>query len=403
GSLILQRSLQNGLYRSMHKRVRILFDANPIAIAGKSGVGHYAAYLIQSLADAYPEHLELVGHYYDFLGRKHPQDLPTAPNIRYRPTKLFPGKIPNMLRRLGMPIPFEFLVKCRGDVLLFPNFLTQPSLLHKPIVVTVHDLCFLEHPEFVSTLNLHDLRRYVPQSIKRARLILAVSEFTKRSIHAAYGVQSNTVLVTPVPPLRREHLPQARAKQIVRNLGIEKPYLLFVGNLEPRKNLTSLVEAYAQSNIARTHSLILAGGRGWKNEVLLQRVEQLQAQGTGIILPGYITDEQKTALLQNASLVTMPSYYEGFGMPVLEAFAYGVPVALSDIPVLREVAGKAAFYFDPYDIRSIADTLDSAVQNTAVRTSQQKLMPEVLKKYSWQDTAHNVVTKIEQIKKNGEA
>jgi len=387
----------------MSKKIRILFDANPIAIAGKSGVGHYAAYLIQSLADAYPDHIELVGHYYDFLGRKHPQDLPAAPNIRYRPTRLFPGKIPNMLRRLGMPIPLEFLVGCRGDVLLFPNFLTQPSLFHKPIVVTIHDLCFLEHPEFVSTLNLHDLRRYVPQSIQRARLLLAVSEFTKQSIHAAYGVQNDTILVTPVPPIRQDHLSQDHAKQIIRNLGIEKPYLLFVGNLEPRKNLTSLVEAYAQSNVARTHSLILAGGRGWKNEILLQRIKQLQAKGTDIILPGYITDKQKTALLQNALLVTMPSYYEGFGMPILEAFTHRVPVAISDIPVLHEVAGEAAFYFDPHDVQSIATTLDSAIQNTTKRISQQRLMPEVLKKYSWQDTAHNLMTKIEQIIKNGEA
>ncbi|HEU4965989.1 MAG TPA: glycosyltransferase family 1 protein [Candidatus Saccharimonadales bacterium] len=386
----------------MSKRIRILFDANPIAIAGKSGVGHYAAYLVQSLADTYPDRVELIGHYYDFLGRKHPQQLPTAPNIRYRPTKLFPGKIPNMLRRLGLPIPFELLIKSRGDVLLFPNFLTQPSLFHKPIVVTVHDLCFLDHPEFVNTLNLHDLRRYVPQSIRRANLVLAVSEFTKQSIRNAYGVQDDMLLVTPVPPLNRDQLPQAQAKQVVLNLGIERPYILFVGNLEPRKNLSSLVEAYAQSSVAHTHSLILAGGRGWKNEALMQRINELQAQGADIILPGYITDEQKTALFQQASLVTMPSYYEGFGMPVLEAFAYSIPVAVSDIPVLREVAGDAAFYFDSHDIQSIADTLDSAITDTAERASQLKLMPKILKKYSWHDTARSVIAKIEEFISNRE-
>lgn len=384
----------------MPKKIRILFDASPIAIAGKSGVGHYASYLIQSLAAAYPERIELIGHYYNFLGRKHPESLPQAANVSYRPTKLFPGKVPNMLRRLGVPIPFELLIKCRGDILLFPNFLTQPSLFHKPIIVTIHDLCFLEHPEFVSNVNLHDLQRYVPQSVQRARLILAVSNFTKQSVHTAYGVPMSDIMVTPVPPLSPKAISSTRAGKVVAGLGITRPYILFVGNIEPRKNLTSLVEAYAISKISRTHSLVLAGGKGWKNGALLQRIHELQAQGAHIVLPGYITDEQKAALLHDAAFVTLPSYYEGFGMPILEAFSYGIPVAISDIPALREVAGDAAFYFDPHDVAGMAQALNAAVHNAAQRESHQALMPGVLAKYSWEATAHKLIANIEDYLSN---
>src|SRR4051812_43662314 len=188
----------------MAKKMTILFDASPIAIAGKSGVGHYSTYLIQALADAYPDELRLVGHYYDFLGRKHPTSLPQASNIAYRPTKLFPGKVTNMLRRFGISIPFELLVRQRGDILLFPNFLTLPSLYRKPLVVTIHDLCFLEHPEFVAGRNLQDLTKYVPQSISRSSLVLAVSRFTKLSVERAYEVPPERIVVTPVPPLEQK-------------------------------------------------------------------------------------------------------------------------------------------------------------------------------------------------------
>lgn len=377
------------------KPMTILFDANPIAISGKSGVGHYAAYLVQALADAYPDDLRLIGHYYDFLGRKHPVGLPVAANITYHPTKLFPGRIPNMLRRLGVSIPFELLARSRGDVLLFPNFLTQPSLFRKPVVVTIHDLCFAEYPEFVNTLNLHDLRRYVPQSIERASLILAVSEFTKQAIHTTYNVDPGRIVVTPVPPLQTKAVPPQEAGTLVRELGVRKPYILFVGNLEPRKNLLSLVEAYAQAKALHdSYSLVLAGGKGWKNEALLRRIEELQRQGLSIVLPGYVSDAQKTALYQRSSLVAMPSYYEGFGMPILEAFEYGIPVAASDIPVHHEVAQDAAAYFDPYDIAAIASTMTTVLEDKSLRKRLIAREPDALGRYSWADTAERVVKEI---------
>ena len=381
------------------KQMTVLFDANPIAISGRSGVGHYSHYLVQALADAYPDELRLIGHYYDFLGRKHPADLPVAPNISYRPTKLFPGKLTNMLRRLGMPLPLEILAKHRGDVLLFPNFLTLPSLFRAPSVVTIHDLCFLEYPQFVSDLNLHDLRHYVPTSIQHASLILAVSDFTKNAIVDAYGVKPEKIVVTPVPPLKKAMMSAETARKLVAETGISKQFILFVGNLEPRKNLLNLIEAYrlCPPEIRDKHSLVLAGGKGWKNEDLLARVKQLQQAGMDIVLTGYVSDDQKDALQQQASLVVLPSFYEGFGMPILEAFRFGVPVAASDIPVLREVAGDAAAYFNPDDAADIAHAMTSALTDDKLRQRLIGREPAELNKYSWEKTAHTLFAKLREI------
>ncbi len=379
-------------------KIKILFDANPIAISEKSGVGHYSAYLVRAIAEAYPDDLQLVGHYYNFLGHKHPM-LPQAPNITYKPTKLFPGRVINMLRRFGIPIPFEWLIKSRGDILLFPNFLTQPSAYKKPIIVTIHDLCFVEHPEFVNTLNLHDLKRYVPQSLDRASLVLAVSEFTKKSIMKTFDVPCNHIIVTPVPPLGKETIADELVSKLVKDLGIHKSYILFVGNLEPRKNLGSLVEAYAacDADIKAAYSLVLAGGKGWKNEDLLARISELQSNGADIILPGYISDEQKAALYRKASVVVLPSLYEGFGMPILEAFQYSVPVVASDIPVLREVANDAVLYFDPAEISDMAKAISTVLTNSPLREVLIKKGATQLQRYSWHNTAGLIYEKFREL------
>jgi glycosyltransferase involved in cell wall biosynthesis len=372
-----------------NKPLKILFDANALVNGRKSGVGHYTHYLVQSLATAYPDQVRLVGHYYDFLGRKRPDDLPQAPNIRYRVSRIVPGRAVNMLRRLGLSVPFELLVKTRGDILLFPNFLSQPSLRRKPIVATIHDLCFLAHPEFVSDLNLHDLQHYVPKTIKRSSLDLAVSEFTKQSLQEAYAVSSDRLMITPVPPLQKVEVSRANQDKQLKHLGIGKPYILFVGNLEPRKNLIGLIEAYSQltEGLRSKHSLVLVGGAGWKNEDLLARIATLQAEGFDIITPGYVDDSQKAALYSQATLVVMPSFYEGFGMPILEAFQYGAPVAASDISVLHEAGGDGVAYFDPNQPTDIAAVIAQVLTDQKLRAKLVSEGTKQLAKYSWDKTA----------------
>ncbi len=381
------------------KLIKILFDANPLAAGGKSGVGYYTYYLVQSLADAYPDKLQLTGHYYNFLASKKNVDLPTGTNVVYKSSRLWPGKATNLLRRLGAELPFELLIKQRGDVLLFPNFLNLPSLFSEPIVTVIHDLGYLDHPEFVSSRNLRDLQTLVPKTINRSRLIIVNSRFTKERVQQTYGLSDNELLLTPIPPLKVNKLPANQAASLAQKLGIERNFILFIGNLEPRKNLSSLIEAYVRldERLRSEFSLVLAGGRGWKNEQLSARISELQAADYNIITPGYITDDEKAALYQRATAVILPSYYEGFGMPILEAYSYGVAMAVSDIEVLREVAQNGAVFFDPADVDDIKNKISSLLESRRLRTKLIKAQPAVVAKYSWTETAHQLYRAFEDL------
>jgi hypothetical protein len=135
------------------RAITLLFDAGPLVYGNKTGVGRATEGLVLSLAKAYPNELELVGHYFDFLHRKKDLALPSAPNIHYRITTLVPGKVFNMLRRLGVWIPFEFLVKKRGDFHLFPAFVGWPSLYKTPSAPFVHDITYIDYPQYVDDVT----------------------------------------------------------------------------------------------------------------------------------------------------------------------------------------------------------------------------------------------------------
>lgn len=375
------------------KKLRILFDANPLAQSSKSGVGYYTYRLINSLAQEYPLQLELIGHYYDFLGRKGALDLPTAPNIHYRTTRLIPGKVFNLLqRRFGLTIPLELLARCRGDVLFFANFTLLPSLFRRPRVVTIHDLYFTEHPEHIQAKNLVFMNRFVPAAIRGADLILAVSEFTKQEIIKKYDIPDERIIVTHIPPQPGTKQDTKTSQALITGLGIPGKYILFVGTLEPRKNLTTLVKAYEALDPALRdkYSLVLAGGKGWNDDELQSTIAAAQAQGLAVITPGYISDEQKAALYAEASIVAVPSWYEGFGMQLLEAMAEDVPVLASNIPVFHEVADDAALYVKPDDVADVSHGLAQLLNDTTLRQQLVKAGQARLKTFDWKLIAQEV-------------
>lgn len=382
------------------KPLTILFDANPLAASGKSGVGYYTSRLIAALAAEYPNEIVLIGHYYDFLGRKKDLDLPQAANITYCTTRVLPGKFFNGLRRyLRVQVPLEILARCRADVLLFPNFSIGPSLFSKPRVVTIHDLYFTVHPEHINANNIDFLQKFVPRAVAQAELILAVSENTKQTIVATYHEPVEKILVTPIPPPLPVIVAEDVLQQTLHGLGIKKNYLLFVGNLEPRKNLIALIAAYQQlpADLRNNYSLVLAGGKGWNDGGITAAITQAQQAGDDIITPGYVSDAQKFALYQAATIMALPSHDEGFGMQILEAMSYGVPAAVSDIAVFHEVAQGAAAYFDQTNPAAIAACLEQLLATPSLRTELAQKGRHVLTHYKWSTVARDVFTKIREI------
>jgi alpha-1,3-rhamnosyl/mannosyltransferase len=381
----------------MKKPIKILFDAVPVAKEQLTGVGKTTEGLILALAKEYPEDIELVGHYFSFLGKNKGFTLPTAPNIRYRKTVLVPGKVFNLLRRMGVPVPYEFLTKERGDFHLFPGFLGWPSLFMTPSTTFFHDTTYLTHPQYVSTTNCNDLIKLMPSVVQRASFVITNSESSKQGLIEAYGTASEKILVEHIPPVDIVHISQKEAADRVRKLGIDGKFLLFFGTLEPRKNLVGLMHSYEllPESIRKQYSLVIAGGKGWKDEEILHTLATLKASGASVVQTGYVSDEDRAALYMSTSLYIMPSHYEGFGMQLLEGMSYGTPMLASDIPVLHEVGGDAAEYCGTSP-EQIKEGIVKVLSGDSLREKMIAAGKERINEFSWNIVAKHVLTRIKE-------
>jgi glycosyltransferase involved in cell wall biosynthesis len=379
----------------MKKPLKIAFDASPLLV-NKTGVAYYIERLVTELARKYPEQVELVGFYYNFLGRKSAEHMPAMPNVHYRPVKFIPSKIVYQLRRWNIEIPVEVYLKEKVDFILYGNFLGYPSLRHTASAPVVHDLTYLDLPEYVAAKNRSDLERFVPKEIKRSRFVVTVSDFSKQKIAATYGVAADDVLVTPIPPIPPTlHSEAERAKKL-SELGIDKPFVLFVSTIEPRKNVISLIDAYEALPEKRKQDamLVIVGRMGWNCEAEAVRLQKAKDDGLNVLHVGYVDDETKSILFESATIFSSASYYEGFGMPVLEAMSYSRPCAVSDIQVFHEVAGDAGAYFDPHNIPSITNTLEMLLGDANKRQTLAKQGKARADSFRWDDVATSLFEKI---------
>jgi glycosyltransferase involved in cell wall biosynthesis len=242
-------------------------------------------------------------------------------------------------------------------------------------VVTVHDVSFLRHPEWFTLRDRAVLNAGVRASVKRAARVIVPSGHARDELCALLGIAPERVLVTPegvddrFAPADGERPRSARTDVLFRRLGVRPPYVLALGNLQPRKNLARLVEAWALlagSGADAGHRLVVAGGfRGRRDSAPARAI----ALGIGdrVVFPGRIRAADLQTLYAGASVFVFPSLYEGFGLPVLEAMACGTPVACSRVTSLPEVAGDAAALFDPQDPRDIAAVVGALLADQALR------------------------------------
>ncbi|HSX35143.1 MAG TPA: glycosyltransferase family 1 protein [Candidatus Saccharimonadales bacterium] len=370
------------------RKIKIVFDATPMVV-NKTGVAYYIERLAVQLATQYPDEVKLVGFYYNFLGRRDASHLPRRANLSYTGASIIPSKIVFQLRRWGIEVPIEFLAMQKADFILYGNFLSHPSLFHTPSAPVIHDLTYLDLPAYVSPKLRRDLERFVPKAIQRSRFVVTVSEFSKQRIMSHYRVPAEDILVTLIPPVPPVRLSAERCRAILKENGITKPYILFVGTIEPRKNIIGLVEGYLQlpKKVRDEYQLVLAGRVERFASAEEARLHDALNQGQNVTHLGYISDEVKDALYQSAAMFAHASEYEGFGMPVLEAMSHGVPCALSDIPVFREVAGNSAVYFDYRKPEAIARAMQKILESPGRHAELSKLAKQRAGSFSWQKVA----------------
>lgn len=369
--------------------MNIRVEVSCAALQNKSGVARYTELLTNALA----EKATVRGHYFDFLRR---QSSPALTNkVHTEHNTLVPLRVYNKLASINLPIPAFDSFLTPVDLTIHPNFATWPTRRSKLIAAVIHDLTYLYHPELVEAKNLAHLRRVVPRSIMQADFIITVSEAVKAELIKEFHLPAEKCIVTTIPPSKKfidagQPLSDIHTKYKLPT----KKFILFIGNLEPRKNLATLIRAYRllPKEIQQEYSLIIGGGTGWNFEL----TEELLAQGgeLGMIRRiGYIDQEDLASFYRLASLFVMPSLYEGFGMPVLEAISSGCPIICADIPVLREAGGTIAHYataLDPIDFAAkMTRQLDATIDPDQAAAH--------LATFSWEKNAQAIINKTQSL------
>lgn len=352
------------------------------AVHAKAGLSRYSRNLVNALLPLLGARLRL---FQNSLGTKAPPDewqsLPRA-GVRwgYRPWRAM------VLAGQGARWPLDR--RLPGIELFHATEHLLPYLRSVPTVLTVHDLVFERYPEYHKAWNYRYLHAAMPLYCERATAIIAISQHTRGDLIERYGVAPGKITVIPEAADPRFVPPAPEQVRAVRQrYGLPERYLLAVGTIEPRKNLTRLVDACGPLLQTRqVDALVLVGSKGWLYEDFFRHLDALPYRDQ-IILPGFVADGDLPAVYAGAVLTVQPSLYEGFGLPVLEAMACGSPVCASAASSLPEVGGDAARYFDPDDTNDMTAVLAATLGDDALLAQMRGAGLQRAALFSWASTA----------------
>lgn len=361
------------------------------AVHSKAGLGRYAASLAEALIAAQPERFALFHNGGEVDNGRFPPTTPRrAINLGYRPwrTAVLLGQMAR--------IPFNRLVP---DATLFHSteHLLMP-LRGAPTVLTVHDLIYKLFPAYHKKLNYWYLNLAMPLYCRRADAIIAVSQASKRDIVHHYGVDPAKIhVVYEAAASQFQPLPPAKIAQVRQTYNLPEQFLLHLSTIEPRKNLSRLLDALLALRRLFPHlRLVLAGGKGWLYDDFFAKIEALGLQDAVISL-GWIPDDDLPAILAAADLGVQPSLYEGFGLPILEHMACGQVVAASHASSHPEVGGEAAAYFDPENVAEMTVVLRRLLTDKEEYRHRQQLGLAQAAQFSWNRAAQETIAIYDQL------
>jgi glycosyltransferase involved in cell wall biosynthesis len=371
--------------------LRIAIDAHSVG-TGLGGNESYAANLIEALAE-----IDSVNEYTLYVTR----DKAVArfrnrwPNFRVRTT------LPHT-PLIRIPVTLSAELRSHPVDVLHVQF-TSPPFAPCPVVVSIHDLSFEHLPETFNRRSRAQLRFTVRRSARKAARVLALSEHARDDIISTYKIAPN--LVTTIPIAAPTHFcpvdDETKLQRVRQTYGINRDYILSVGSIQPRKNLTRLLSAYESLRQTRPNGslpqLVLVGKRGWLYRETLKTIEEF---GTGVILTGYVPEADLPALYSGAVCFVYPSFFEGFGLPPLEAMKCGTPVIVGDRTSLPEVVGDAGVLVNPFDVGAIAAAISTLLDDSALRSRLRIKSLNRARIFDWRETAKRTLEVYKQAADN---
>lgn len=274
------------------------------------------------------------------------------------------------------------------DVYHISETCVQPTRLGRKVAV-IHDLTTLLYPEYHLKQNIFFYNRRFKDIKKYADAVITESESTKNDIIRHLNIDPQKIFVTHFAADESfRPIKENEVKKKLSKFNIQKPYIMFLGTLEPRKNIPTLIRAFTalkkKKNIP--HKLVLVGQKGWFFQEIEKALEESLYRDE-IIFPGYIPDEDIPALYNGAEIFVYPSFYEGFGLPVLEAMQCGTPVITSNISSMPEIGGDACYYIEPKSLDDLTRGLEKIIENTDLRKKMSQKGIERAKQFSWEKCA----------------
>jgi glycosyltransferase involved in cell wall biosynthesis len=374
--------------------VKILVDTT--AIRDKpSGIGIYTINLIKALYSLQKEENIDLGIYYQLSLKNLLKGNFSVPKIlkKYQPcyTLPLPVTITNILGKYNNPILNYFdQYLDKPDIIQGTDHFVYPCRSAKKIM-TIHDLSFIKHPEYAPKIVKNTYQNRIAKCLQWTDLIITFSQSTKQDIIDIFQINENKIFITKqssrYEDINLNHLEQSQVKY-----NFNDPYLLFVSTFEPRKNIINIIRAfeYLKKTKKIEHNLILIGKKGWQYQVIFEAINS-SPFCQDIYYLGYLTDEQVALFYQKADVFIYPSFYEGFGLPVLEAMNLGAPVITSNNSSLPEVAGDAAIFINPHNYHELADAILQVVSNYQLRQDLIARGKNRAKLFSWKNTAQQTI------------
>lgn len=320
------------------------------------------------------------------------ESLPSAVNVSYHPAPLSERWLYRLWYRARLPVPVQWAT---GPLDLFhsPDFVLPPTSGSIPTLLTVHDLSFLHYPETFPDALVNYLNRIVPWSVNRATHILADSIATREDLLSLWQIPAEKVTVL-YSGVNEQFRPLEDSRKIVavrQKYGLEeRPYVLAVGTVQPRKNYQMLIRAFRPVAMQLPYNLVFAGGKGWLDEEMKSEVER-QGLKERVRFTGFVADEDLPALYCGASMLVFPSLYEGFGLPVLEAMACGLPCIISDASSLPEVGGDAAIQLPPTNETMWAEAMLGLLTDENKQAEMIEAGFSQVRSFSWNKAARELM------------